>query len=228
MSPAVTAAAVDELAAAGVATVYEAYGRRGLLDAEWTPLQPGLRVAGPARIAHCGQGDNRAVHEVMPRLQPGEVLVLTMPEPEPVALFGDLLATQAAARGAAAVLVDAAVRDSADLSRLDYGVWTRWRRARGATKDERGSVDVPVKVGGTTLAPGDVVVLDDDGATAVAAADVAATVEAVRARITKEDGLRARWAAGEFSYDAYGLREADENRRAGTRRDENPRTGVAI
>ncbi|MCH6159445.1 4-carboxy-4-hydroxy-2-oxoadipate aldolase/oxaloacetate decarboxylase [Streptomyces marispadix] len=213
--PAPAASALEELATAGVATVYEAYGRRGLLDAEWIPLQPGRRAAGPARIARCGQGDNRAVHEVMTHLLPGEVLVLTMPEPEPVALFGDLLATQAAACGAAAVLVDAAVRDSADLARLDYGVWTRWRRARGATKDERGSVNVRVEVGGTTVAPGDVVVLDDDGATAVAAADVTATVEAVRRRIANENGLRARWAAGEFSYDAYGLREADENPRPG-------------
>ncbi|QPP09630.1 4-carboxy-4-hydroxy-2-oxoadipate aldolase/oxaloacetate decarboxylase [Streptomyces bathyalis] len=211
MSGAVTASAVDELAAAGVATVYEAYGRRGLLDVEWTPLQPGRSIAGPARIARCGQGDNRAVHEVMTHLRPGEVLVLTMPEPEPVALFGDLLATQAAACGAAAVLVDASVRDSAELERLDYGVWTRWRRARGATKNERGSVNVPVEIGGTTVAPGDVLVLDDDGVTAVEAADVDSAVEAVRERIAKEEGLRRRWAAGEFSYDAYGMREADEN-----------------
>ena len=211
MSAEVTASAVEELAAAGVATVYEAYGRRGLLDVEWIPLRPGLRIAGPARIARCGQADNRAVHEVMTHLRPGEVLVLTMPEPEPVALFGDLLATQAAACGAAAVLVDASVRDSADLARLDYGVWTRWRRARGATKNERGSVNVPVEIGGTTVAPGDVLVLDDDGVTAVEAADVEKAVAAVRERIAKEDGLRRRWAAGEFSYDAYGMREADEN-----------------
>ncbi|WP_181766535.1 4-carboxy-4-hydroxy-2-oxoadipate aldolase/oxaloacetate decarboxylase [Streptomyces albidus (ex Kaewkla and Franco 2022)] len=210
-----TAAALTELADAGVATVYEAYGRRGLLDVDWTPLTPGRRIAGPARIALCGQGDNRAVHEAMTFVRPGEVLVLTMPEPEPVALFGDLLATQAAACGAAAVLVNASSRDSVDLAQQEFGVWTRWLRARGATKNERGSVDVPVEIGGTTIEPGDVIVLDDDGVTAVASSDLDATVEAVRARITKENGLRARWAAGEFSYDAYGMREADESPRSG-------------
>ncbi|HEV7625786.1 MAG TPA: 4-carboxy-4-hydroxy-2-oxoadipate aldolase/oxaloacetate decarboxylase [Streptomyces sp.] len=210
-----TASAVTEFADAGVATVYEAYGRRGLLDHEWIPLQPGRRIAGPARIARCGQGDNRAVHEVMPYLKPGEVLVLTMPEPAPVALFGDLLATQAAACGAAAVLVDASVRDSAELAQLDFGVWTRWRRSRGATKSERGSVNIPVQIGGTTIEPGDMLVLDDDGVTSVAAADVAGTVEAVRQRIAKENGLRTRWAAGEFSYDAYGMRAADESEQPG-------------
>jgi hypothetical protein len=49
------------------------------------------------------------VHAVMARVQPGEVLVLTMPEPRPVALIGDLLATQAKAQGAAAMLIDASV-----------------------------------------------------------------------------------------------------------------------
>lgn len=199
-----------ELAEAGVATVYEAYGRRGLLDHDWIPLSPGRRVAGPARIARCGQGDNRAVHEVMTRVQPGDVLVLTMPEPEPVALLGDLLATQAETHGAAGILVNAAVRDSAELARMRCGVWTRWRRARGAGKEVRGEVDVPVTIGGTTVTPGDVVVLDDDGATAVAQADTDSVLAAVRQRLTKEDGLRRRWAAGEFSYEAYGMRAADE------------------
>lgn len=200
-----------ELAEAGVATVYEAYGRRGLLDVDLFPLAAGRRVAGPARIALCGQDDNRAVHEVMAHVQPGEILVLTMPTATPVALFGDLLATQAQTAGAAGVLVNAAVRDSMDLAQLAMPVWTRWRRATGATKDERGSVNVAVTIGGTRIEPGDVLVLDDDGATSIAKSDVDSAAEAVRQRLAKEDGLRKRWAAGELSYDAYGMREQDQS-----------------
>jgi 4-hydroxy-4-methyl-2-oxoglutarate aldolase len=203
--------ALKELADAGVATVYEAYGRRGLLDVDLFGLTPGSRVAGPARIALCGQNDNRAVHEVMAHVRPGEILVLTMPEAAPVALFGDLLATQALTAGVAGVLVNAAVRDSADLAKMSMPVWTRWRRATGATKNERGSVDVPVTIGGTVIAPGDVLVLDDDGATAIAASDVDSALVAVRERMAKEDGLRQRWAAGELSYDAYGMRAEDQS-----------------
>jgi 4-hydroxy-4-methyl-2-oxoglutarate aldolase len=199
------------LAEAGVATVYEAYGRRGLLDVDLFPLAPGRRVAGPARIALCGQGDNRAVDEIMAHVRPGEILVLTMPEAAPVALLGDLLATQAQTAGAAGVLVNAAVRDSADLARFSMPVWARWRRATGATKDTRGSVNVPVTIGGTLIEPGDAIVLDDDGATAVSRSDVDGLLTAVRARIAKEDGLRKRWAAGELSYDAYGMRAEDES-----------------
>src|SRR5262245_45614826 len=183
-----------ELADAGVATVYEAYGRRGLLDVDLFPLTPGRSVAGPARIAMCGQGDNRAVHELMAHVQPGEILVLTMPVAAPVGVFGDLLATQAVTAGAAGVLVNAAVRDSADLAKLPMPIWTRWRRATGATKNSRGSVNVPVTIGGTEIAPGDVLVLDDDGVTAIKQSDVDSALVATRERLAKEEGLRKRWA----------------------------------
>jgi 4-hydroxy-4-methyl-2-oxoglutarate aldolase len=201
---------IEELAEAGVASVYEAGGRTGLIDEDFESLVPGAKVAGPARIALCGQGDNRAVHEVMAHLRPGDVLVLTMPEPRPVAVLGDLLATQAKVGGAAGVLVNASVRDVADLREMGLPIWTRWRRVRGATKNERGAIDVPVTIGGTTIAPGDLVVLDDDGAVAVPAADLDERVEAVRARLEKEADLRKRWQAGELSYDAYGMRAEDE------------------
>ncbi|MZE75631.1 4-carboxy-4-hydroxy-2-oxoadipate aldolase/oxaloacetate decarboxylase [Streptomyces xinghaiensis] len=198
-----------ELGRAGVATVYEAYGRRGLIEESWDTVTPGRRTAGPARTVLCGPGDNRAVHEAMDVLRPGEILVVTLAEPEPVAVVGDLLATQAAVRGAAGLLVNAAVRDTAELAGLQMTVHARWRNARGAGKEHRGRVNVPVRVGGTLIEPGDLVVLDDDGATAVRAADVPEVVRAVRARIAKEAALRARWQNGEISYDVYGLRAQD-------------------
>lgn len=200
---------IAELGRAGVATVYEAYGRRGLIEENWDVVTPGRRVAGPARTVLCGPGDNRAVHEAMDVVRPGEVLVITMDDPVPAAVLGDLLATQAAARGVAGILVNAAVRDTTDLAGMPMAIHTRWRNARGAGRSHRGQLNVPVCVGGTTIEPGDVVVLDDDGATSVQAADVPLVVEAVRARITKEACLRARWANGELSYDVYGLRAED-------------------
>jgi 4-hydroxy-4-methyl-2-oxoglutarate aldolase len=192
---------VAELARLGVATVYEASGRCGLIDVSFE-LCPVERVAGPARTVRCGQDDNFAVHAAMKRLQPGEVLVLTMPEPRPVALIGDLLETQARVHGAVAVLVDAAVRDVAD---LELPVWSRWVRVRGAAKAVAGSLDVPVVVGGATINPGDIVVLDADGGCVVEAARVEEVTSASLAREEKERVKRAKLQAGEFSYDLDGL-----------------------
>src|SRR4051812_7053976 len=159
---------VKQFADYGVATVYEAAGRVGLIDMPLIQLIPGSRVAGPARTVRCGQGDNLMVHAVLDVVQPGDVLVLTMPRPEPVALVGDLLATQAKVRGAAALLVDAAVRDVEELAALGLPVWARYVSIRGAEKRFVGAIDEPVAVGSATIAPGDVVVLDADGAAVVA------------------------------------------------------------
>ena len=194
-----------EFARLGAATVYEASGRQGLVDAEFRQLVPRSRACGPARIARCGQDDNLMVHAVMASLQPGEVLVLTMPEPAPVALLGDLLATQAQVHGAAAVLVDAAVRDSEELATMDVPVWARWIRSRGATKDVPGELDVPVVVGGCEIRPGDLVVLDADGVTVVEAERAEEVLEASLAREGKEAGKRAKLQAGALSYELDGL-----------------------
>jgi 4-hydroxy-4-methyl-2-oxoglutarate aldolase len=196
----------EELARLGSATVYEASGRQGLVDLELKQLVPGSRACGPARIARCGQDDNLMVHAVMAALQPGEVLVLTMPTPAPVALLGDLLATQAQVHGAAAVLVDGAVRDSEELAEMGLPIWARWIRSRGASKDIAGELDVPVTVGGATIRPGDLVVLDADGVTVVAAERAHEVLHASRARAAKEADKRAKLQAGALSFELDGLK----------------------
>ena len=201
-----------ELAELGVATVYEAAGRRGLIDVQLTQLIPGSRVAGPARTVRCGQGDNLMVHAVLGRAQPGEVLVLTMPRPEPVALVGDLLATQAKVRGIAALLVDAAVRDVDELAELGLPIWARYVRVRGAEKAEVGTIDEPVAIGGTVIRVGDVVVLDADGAVVVERGRLPEVLQAARARSDQESEKRAELQNGALTYDLYGLRDLVERK----------------
>jgi 4-hydroxy-4-methyl-2-oxoglutarate aldolase len=155
----------------------------------------------------CGQDDNLMVHAVMAEVQPGEVIVLTMPEPRPVALVGELLATQAKAHGAAALLVDASVRDIETLAELELPIWARWVRVRGATKNLAGTIGEPVEVGGATIHQGDVVVLDADGAAVVEAERVDAVLEASRERERRERVKRAKLQTGELSFELDGLRE---------------------
>lgn len=203
---------IHSLADCGVATVYEAAGRCGLIDIPLMQLIAGSRAAGPARTVCCGQGDNLMVHAVMDQVQAGEILVLTMPEPAPVALIGELLATQALVRRVAGLLIDASVRDIEELQALGLPIWTRWIRVRGATKTHVGTINEPVTVGGTSIAPGDLVLLDADGAVALEAARVPSVLEAARARMRSETALRAQLQAGALSYDLSGLRAVVEGR----------------
>ncbi len=203
---------IQQFAHYGVATVYEAAGRTGLIDVPLFQIIPGSRVAGPARTVQCGQGDNLMVHAVLDQVQPGEVLVLTMPEPAPVALVGDLLATQALVHKVAAVLIDAAVRDTEELQAIGLPVWARWIRVRGATKTIVGAINQPVIVGGATIAPGDIVLLDGDGAVVVAAGEAEQVLQAAQAREAREVSLRSKLQQGQLSYDLHGLRALVEHK----------------
>ena len=175
-----------ELAELGSATVYEAGGRRGYVDADLVQVIPGSRAAGPARTVRCGQDDNLMVHAVMAEAQPGEVLVLTMPEPRPVALVGELLATQAKARGVAAMLIDASVRDAEELVKLGLPIWARWVRVKGAGKDLAGAIGEEITVGGAVIRSADAVVLDADGVAVVEHERVDQVLAASRERAERE------------------------------------------
>lgn len=200
----------------GVATVYEASGREGLLDLPLIQLLPGSRVAGPARTVLCGQDDNLMVHAVIEQIQPGEVLVLTMPEPAPVALVGELLATQIKVSKAAGILVDAAIRDVEELMELGLPIWARFIRVKGASKSKVGGLNVPVTVGGTLIAPADILVLDADGGVRVRRERATEVLRASEARFEKEQRLRQKLIAGETSFDLHGLREIVEKKRRDT------------
>jgi 4-hydroxy-4-methyl-2-oxoglutarate aldolase len=205
-----TSAIYEELADLGSATVYEAGGRRGYVDADLIQVVPGSRAAGPARTVICAQDDNLMVHAAMAAVQAGEVLVLTMPEPRPVALVGDLLATQAKTHGAAAILLDAAVRDVDELAELGLPIWARWVRVKGAAKNTPGSIGDPVTVGGATIRNGDILVLDGDGVAVVEQERITEVLEASRERLERERVKREKLQAGALSYDLDGLREKVE------------------
>jgi 4-hydroxy-4-methyl-2-oxoglutarate aldolase len=146
-------------------------------------------------------------------VRPGEVLVITMPEPAPFGAVGELIVLQAQARGAAGMLVDVAVRDIAELKEIGLPIWARFVRVRGTKKADPGRLDVPVVVGGATIRPRDVVIMDDDGVVVVAAERVEEVAEAARAREEKESRLRPRLRAGELTYDLLGLRAEEGDRR---------------
>ena len=198
------------LAQLGTATVHEAAARSPVVDADLIQVVPGSRAAGPARTVRCGQDDNLMVHAAVAEAEPGEVLVLTMPEPRPIALIGELIATQAKTAGVEAILVDGAVRDLDELRELGLPVWARYVRVSGAEKRVRGEIGVTVQIGGATIHQGDAVVLDADGAVVVEQARVEEVLAAALKRFEQETEKRPKLQEGQFSYDLDDLRRLVE------------------
>ena len=199
-------AAVDALGGAGTATVHEAIGRRGFLGPDIRPVQTGARLAGSAITALCHPGDNLMIHAAVETCRPGDILVVAVIAPSPHGAFGDLLATSAMSRGVRALVIDAGVRDTADLRAMGFPVWARHVSCEGTVKASAGSVNVPVVVAGQVVHPGDVVCADDDGVVVVARAEAEWAVTMCRQRLADEKRTRARLAAGELGLDIHGLR----------------------
>lgn len=209
----VTTVQIDQLRQLGAATVYEAQGAKGALDHGMKPIDPTVRLAGPAYTVDCRPADNLMLHYAVQKAKPGDVLVVDAKGFMEAGPWGDVLTIQAQKVGIAGLVINGCVRDANLIIELGFPVFCRGLSVKGTGKNQPGKVNLPITMGDVSIYPGDLVVGDRDGLVVVPHAEVAFAIASSLAREEKETSQREAIARGAFTADLLGL--TDTLRRLG-------------
>ena len=142
-------------------------GRRGAMHGRISPIKPSMRFAGPALTVEVRAGDNLMIHAAMKLAKPGDVLVIDGQADQNCALMGSIMINACKKLGLAAVVIDAAVRDTLELDELDFPVFAVGTNPNGPTKMVAGRIGHAVSCGDVVVRSGDFVCGDADGVTVV-------------------------------------------------------------
>ena len=141
--------------------------RQNVMAGRISPLSLGMTMAGQARTVSVLAGDNAALHEVIGRLRPNEVLVIDACNYDDRAVWGGILNTRAKMRNINGVVLDGAARDAAEMREMGLPVYLSALSPAGPHKCWGGSIDDRISCGGVVVMPGDIILGDDDGVTVV-------------------------------------------------------------
>jgi len=150
------------------------------------PFHRGGRMVGAAVTVKTRPGDNLAIHRALELVGPGDVIVVDGGGDETRALVGQIMTTIAKYRGAVGYVIDGAIRDVAEIAASDFPCFARAAIHRGPYKSGPGEINVPVAIGGSVIAPGDIVVGDEDGVVSFPQSVAASLLDAVKAQIKRE------------------------------------------
>jgi RraA family protein len=150
------------------------------------PFHKGGTMAGSALTVRVRAGDNKAIHQALDLVRPGDVVVVDGGGDTSRALVGEVMMTIARSRGAAGFVIDGAIRDSAAFAQGDFPCFARASIHLGPYKNGPGEINVPVNIGGLVVSPGDIVVGDEDGVVAFPQSKAAELLAAVHAQEAKE------------------------------------------
>ena len=183
-----------------VANIGDARGRFGCMSWMIKPMNPDMRLCGPALTVQTYRADNLAIHVALEMARPGDVLVIDAGGIYDTGLWGGLMNQMARQKQLGGIILDGGVRDCQELAASPLPVFARAVSPQGGFKASPGSVNVPVSCGNVPVLPGDLVVGDADGIVVIPSGKAEEILEKSRAVVKKEKEIRERIEKGETLY----------------------------
>lgn len=180
-----------------VANIGDAMGRLNVVDPSITAVYRGARLAGPAYTVEVPGGDNAGIYEALEHIAVGDILVVNGHGVTNRALIGELISERLRQLGVAGVVIDGAIRDARDIEEMGFPVFSASITPAGPYRHGPFRVGVPVAVGGVVVAPGDIIVGDDDGVAVIPLSDAALIVELAEKKNADELAIRASILSGQ-------------------------------
>ena len=167
--------------------VADALSRDRVMDIGIRPLWLGMpRISGPAFPVQCAPGDNLMLHAAIYRAPPGSIIVAHSGDVD-YALAGGNVCKVAQKRGIQAFILDGVIRDLGELRDIRFPVFARGVIPIPGGKKVIGVLGTsPVICGGVAVAPGDIVVADEEGIVVVPKDRLLSVLEAAKARAAKD------------------------------------------
>lgn len=184
-----------ELARLSTATISDAMFRLGHKDrtmrARIKPVEPTMRLAGPAVTAQAYPGATYASSLALEAARPGDVVVIDAQGFCEAVMWGEIFSLMATVRGLAGSVIDGAVRDIDEVIALGYPLFAAGIHPGAGTGDKLGKVNIPIQCGGVVVRPGDLVFGDRLGVVIVPVEESAEVLEACRGVVAKEARMKA-------------------------------------
>jgi regulator of RNase E activity RraA len=171
-------------------------GRFGAMSADLRPLFDGIRFAGPAVTARTLASDLAAVFKAIDVAEPGDVVVVDAHGSRDTAFWGENMTLSAQNRGVVGAVIDGACRDVVEIRRMRFPIWSRGIVPNVAAIAGYGQVNVRVQCAGQAVAPGDIIVCDENGVVVVPAGEAASLLDRARRLLETEHVLQEKLRSG--------------------------------
>ncbi len=203
---------VQVLAEFDPATVYEAAGKRGMIDPSIRPAWPGAKLCGRVVTVQCPPADNLGLHHAVTVAEPGDVLVANVSSFMAAGAWGEVLTEAALARGIAGLAIDGCVRDIEAIAALRFPIFSRGLAIGSCTKTQPAVINRPITFGGIVVRPGDIILGDSDGLVVVDQDCTDAVYKGARARREAERKIIGGLRAGKTTVELLSLAPFDSRK----------------